>query len=262
MDRPHRRIVAPALVIALSIPLVGCGPGGSPKPSPSNGPSPVPPSPTPGTAAFNLTVVPARFTGIIHSGSKVVLLASVDGSPADGPVAIDAAVAGGTASVEPAQLLPGGVAEVTLTGLACASDCDQSKASVTVVAKRGNVSRTETREMTLTPEVDQLEQEARSHLAPFIEWLAANRPELGISSATVWESVPAPWVLIVEHHLFFSTDWELDISWHVMVPPNDWSQIFLRHRGTEMAPSLAFQIDSVSQKTTPHEIQAPDGVWR
>ena len=42
----------------------------------------------------------------------------------------------------------------------------------------------------------------------------------------------------------------------------DWSQIALRHRGTELTPSLAFKIDSVSGNTTPHEITAPDAVWR
>jgi hypothetical protein len=37
----------------------------------------------------------------------------------------------------------------------------------------------------------------------------------------VWEGLPGTWVLIVEHYLFFSTDWELDLSWHVMIPPDD-----------------------------------------
>jgi hypothetical protein len=78
----------------------------------------------------------------------------------------------------------------------------------------------------------------------------------------VWEGVPGTWVLIVEHYLFFSTDWELDLSWHVMIAPDDWSEIDLRHRDSELAPSLAFKIDSVSANDAPHEIAPPEAVWR
>ncbi len=262
MCRPGRHHAAGPLIVVLSIALAACGSGSSPGASPSDTATPIPPSPSPGSSAFNLIVVPTTFTGLIHSGANVVLLVTVDGQPSDGPVAIAASVEGAQAKVEPAQLVPGAVAEVTVTGLACPSVCDQAKAEVRIVATRGSVSRTETREMTLTAEVNQLEQEARAHLAPFVEWLAKQRPDLGISASTQWESVPAPWVLIVEHHLFFSKDWELDISWHVMIPPDDWSMIVLRHRGTELKPSLAFKIDSVSGKTSPHEVAVPDAVWR
>ena len=262
MDRPHRRLVASPVVIALSLALAGCGSGATSGPSSSSGPPPIPPSPTPAASSFNLTVAPTAFTGLIQQGAAVVLLVSVDGSPSDGPVAVTATVPGGTASVEPAQLVPGKVAEVTVTDLRCPSACDQVKAQVNITATRGATTRSESREMTLTPEANQLEAEARLHLSPFIAWLAANRPELKITPQTTWAGVPAPWVLIVEHHLFFSTDWELDLSWHVMIAPDDWSRIALRHRSTELTPSLAFQIDSVSGATTPHEIQPPDAVWR
>lgn len=259
MDRPHRRLATVPLVAALSLALAGCGSGANP--SPTGGPS-LPPSPTPGASSFNLTVVPTAFTGLIQHGAKVVLLVAVDGSPSDGPVAIAASVAGGTVSVEPGQLTPGSVAEVVVTGLTCPSACDQVKAEVKIVATRGATTRTASRDLTLTAEPNQLEAEARLHLAPYVAWLASNRPELGITAETTWQSVAAPWVLIVDHHLFFSTEWELDISWHVMIAPDDWSRIALRHRGTELAPSLAFQIDSVSGATAPHEIQPPEAVWR
>lgn len=262
MDRPMRRLLAAPLLVVLSLLLAACGSGGGATPSPSTGPTPAPPSPSPAATGFKLTVVPTAFTGLIHSGAKAILLVSVDGTPGDGPVTLAASAAGAQASVEPAQLLPGAVAEVTVTGLACPSMCDGVTAQVTVVATRGTIVQRETRAMTLTPEPSQLEADARAHLAPFISWLAANRPELGITATTAFESVAAPWVLIVEHHLFFSKDWEIDISWHVMIPPDDWSQIVLRHRGTELAPSLAFKIDSVSGKTTPHEFTPPDAVWR
>jgi hypothetical protein len=265
MDRPHgRRPLAASLVILLSVVLTGCGPGASAGPSASPSPTTPPPSPSPGSSgtAFNLTVLPASFAGKIFSGSKVVLLVSVDGSPSDGPVTISGSIAGGTVTIEPEQLLPGTVGEITVIPAACQGDCGDVDSEVVINAERGSVQRSEKRVLTVAPEASQLEPEARVHLAPFITWLAANRPELGITAATQWEGVPGSWVLIVEHYVFLSEDWELDLEWHVMIAPSDWSRIYLRRRGSEAAPSVAFQIDSVSAKDEPHEIEPPEAVWR
>ena len=56
-------------------------------------------------------------------------------------------------------------------------------------------------------------------------------------------------ILVVSHYLFFSEDWEMGLMWHIMIAPHDWSRIYLRPRG-EMAPTLAFEIPSVSDPTS------------
>jgi hypothetical protein len=243
-----------SLLVAAS--MAACGPG-APTASPSSGPSPTPAA---SGAAFTLQVVPAASIGRTIPGARVVFLVTVTGAAADGPAQITVQAPNTHSTVEPAQLLPGVVGEVTVVPIDC--PCDGVTVGVAIAAERDGLRQVETRNLELAAGTDTWAAEAAAHLAPFVTWLEANRPELGITSKTKWEGTPGSWVLIVEHYLYFSTDWELDLSWHVMVPPDDWSRISLRHRGTEVAPSLAFEISSVAGKTTPKEIAPPDAVWR
>ena len=96
----------------------------------------------------------------------------------------------------------------------------------------------------------------KRRLADYIE------RELGISEGTVWQGTPGSWVLIVTHYVFISADWEVDLAWHVMTPPNDWIRIQLRHRWTETAPSVAFEIPSAAGTASPREIAPDEAVWR
>lgn len=54
----------------------------------------------------------------------------------------------------------------------------------------------------------------------------------------------------------------MPLSWHNMIAPYDWTEVYLRHRDTESKPSLDFKIDSVSGKTAPHAETPPDAVMR
>jgi hypothetical protein len=47
-----------------------------------------------------------------------------------------------------------------------------------------------------------------------------------------------------------------------MIAPYDWSEVHLRERGVDVAPSIAFKIDSVSGDTEPYEITPPEVVVR
>ncbi len=97
----------------------------------------------------------------------------------------------------------------------------------------------------------------------FVAWLASAHPELGISAETTWRRVPAgAEILVVEHELFFSEEWELGLSWHVMIAPDDWAEMYLRHRGDELAPSFGARIASVVGGDHPVEVPAPEVVQR
>lgn len=97
----------------------------------------------------------------------------------------------------------------------------------------------------------------------FVVWLAAERPELGITADTEWTpAIVQPHILVVSHYLFFSEDWEMGLMWHIMIPPHDWSRIYLRPRG-ELAPTMAFEIPSVAGSTSQiREIDVPAAVDR
>jgi hypothetical protein len=134
--------------------------------------------------------------------------------------------------------------------------------AVTITATRGAIERQAQRTLLMEPGEDDLGAEAAEHLAPFMDWLAAERPELELTAATAWEPTPGAHVLVVNHYLYFSEEWELGLEWHVMIPPSDWARIYLRHRRSETQPSLAFEISSFSAGDEPQQIVAPDSVWR
>lgn len=237
-------------MLATALVLAGCGAGGG-----STAPSV---EPSESAADFTLEVLPAEFVGMAIGGQKVVLLVKVCGTGADGPVEIAATAEGAAVTIDPQPLTPGDVGEVTVVPAAVDAE---SRLAVTISASRGGVERTEERTLTTMPGENTLADEAALHLAPFVAWLEANHPELGITQETAWDGGLGSWVLIVEHYQFVSEDWELGLSWHVMVAPDDWARIYLRHRWTESEPSMAFEIASFSGGGDPAEI-TPEGIWR
>lgn len=247
-----RSAIAVAVLTSL---LVGCA--ASPTLSPAAPSQASTASETP--ASFELDVIPARSIGRTIGGQRVVYLVTVSGAPSDGPVDLTAVADGASVSIEPQPLMPGVVGEVTVVPVGVGADVELP---VAITGSRRGVMRTVDRALSLSPGDDTLRPDAEQHLVPFVAWLQAHRPELGIDDQTRWEATPGSWVLIVNHYLFFSDEWELELSWHVMIPPDDWARISLRHRWTESHPSLAFEIPSVSGGLEPREIDPPDDVWR
>jgi hypothetical protein len=244
-----RRLLAFGISLLL---VAGCASAASPPPTSA------PPLPS----EFSLEAIPASFAGRAIGGQRVVFLVTATGSAADGPVELAATADGASVTIEPQAVTPGVVAEVTVVPEAVAEGSEPANIEVTIAGSRGAVTRRVERTLAVAPGRDELGAEAREHLAPFAEWLAANRPELGIDPETTWQPTPGTWVLVVNHYAFFSEDWELELSWHVMIPPDDWARVALRHRWTEAHPSLAFEISSFSEGTEPREIAPPDDVWR
>jgi hypothetical protein len=97
----------------------------------------------------------------------------------------------------------------------------------------------------------------------FISYLALNYPNLGIDVCTRWIGFTnAPMTLVVEHFLFLSENWELELSRHVMIPPYDWVQGYIRPR-SQISPIWAGKIDSWSDiNHTVSEINPPPQIYR
>jgi len=97
----------------------------------------------------------------------------------------------------------------------------------------------------------------------FIPWLAANHPEFGITSETEWTpTIVRPNFMVVMYYLFFTEEWEMGLRWHVMIPPSDWAEIYLRRRNVELVPSYAFKIPSLAAQDEPQAVDLPESVWR
>jgi len=220
-------------------------------------------------ATFTMKVVPEQIEDTIPQ-QRCVLLVTIEESDADAPgepVTITAIGEGATAVVAHGTVTAGEVAEVTVTMLQPQTGGEGGwPCSATIHAQRGATSRNVEVPIVLTSEEEDTVGPAAAEMRDrFVPWLAQNRPELGIDETTVWEgTIVKPHWLVVTHYLFFSDEWEMHVSWHVMIAPYDWARIDLRRRFHETLPSLAFEISSVSDPAplTVDEIQPEEILWR
>ena len=195
-------------------------------------------------------------------GQRVVYLVVVkdtgEGNANGTAVDISATVSGAAVSVDNSAIEPGEVAEVIVI-----PDQVSVNKTLTIVisGNRGGVIRTETVEIEVIEGEDDLSEVAVQMRNKFAPWLAANHSELGITSETEWIGTTVnPRILVVMHYIFYSENWEMYVTWHVMIPPHDWTRIYLRPRFTETKSTFAFEISSVQGEAEPHSIELPDWV--
>lgn len=246
------RLLGLACVVVLAAcTAAGTSPSPSPLPSPSAG------------ADFTIDVVPPEDPPEVRAaipGQKVCFLVVLNTADTTSPVTISATATKATVTaIEPVELKAGVVGEVWVVPDASTTE---ATASVTISATRAGVTKTVERSLPIFPMEGERAADAQPYFEHWVAWLAAEHPELGITANTVWEPEFVSTLLVVSHYAYWSEDWELTIAWHVMMPPDDWSEIYLRHRGTESAPSLAFRIDSFSGATEPHTVTPPEVVVR
>ena len=129
--------------------------------------------------------------------------------------------------------------------------------------KRGGIRRNRLIEVSVLPGEDHLGETAAFYRDLFIPWLAEHHPELGITGQTEWTgTVVKPHILVVMYYLFFSPEWEMGLRWHVMIPPHDWAEIYLRHR-SELSSTWAWRIHSVDGQLEPEVTELPsEGIFR
>jgi len=242
----------------LPLVLAACSAAATPSPSPS-------PTPTP-AAEFTLDVYPPEEpTGnrVAIPGSKYCFLVVVkDGAATAAPVTIAAVATKATVvEIRPAQLVPGAVGEVWVVADPAATEVT---GTVTITATRGGATKTVARSLPVFPDATMRGRvtDAQPYFDRWVGWLATAHPELGITATTTWEPVFVSTLLIVSHYSYWSEDWEMTVAWHVMIAPYDWTEVHLRRRGVDTAPTLAFRIDSVSGATTPHAVAPPEVVVR
>lgn len=214
-------------------------------------------------APFSMQVIPEQVRGESIVGQMVVFLVVVadEGEGVGRGEAVSlSATAPGSVTVDPQAIAPGQVAEVTVIPDEASVG---GNVTLTVRGERGGLDLTEAVTFGVAEGQDDRGPKATALRDQFVAWLAVNHPELGITEQTEWTgTIVSPIWLVVSHYLFFSDDWEMHVSWHVMIAPYDWAKIDLRHRFTEARPSYAFEISSVSADEEPHAIDPPESVWR
>jgi hypothetical protein len=152
----------------------------------------------------------------------------------------------------------GEVAELSVTPT---QDNVGKNITITLEAERQGLRETKIITTEVIEGEDTLQPETTSIKNKFTGWLAENHPELDIKNDTSWTcTIVNPRILVVMHYMFLSEDWEMYVTWHVMIPPYDWARIYLRHRYNETAPTFAFEISSIQGQTLPQPIEVPDWV--
>ncbi|MBA7483874.1 hypothetical protein ES707_19391 [subsurface metagenome] len=216
---------------------------------------------------FSLQVIPEHMEDTI-AWQRCVFLVTVEDNDAGNAVNISAEAdsqwwrENTTVTVNPKAITAGQVAEVTVIP----NERITGPLWVVVRGERHGLEQTETitvnvGEALLDPEG--LALYATELRDKFIPWLAANHPELGITSETEWmPSIVRPHIMVVMYYLFFSEDWEMGLRWHVTIPPYDWVEIYLRHRTTEVSPTYAFKISSLEAQEEPQAVEPEASVWR
>lgn len=220
-----RRSRLPGLAVLLfAAILVGCAGGDAPV---SDG--------------FELRVSPEFVQGAIPGAATGVLVTIADDDESDAPVVLTASADGAQVTIERGQISEGEVAEVTVVADPATAE---RPLNITVTGRRGDVEQAATRSTTVFPWEDDRGVFAAQLLDLFTIWLADQQPALGIDADTEFTgSFVAPGLLVVSHYLFMSDEWEVGLSWHIMVAPDDWAEIYLRPR-REAAPTLAFRLAS------------------
>ncbi len=107
------------------------------------------------------------------------------------------------------------------------------------------------------------QEQAYEKLAPFITYFSQNKPDFNINSNTPWEiSCNDAGLLVVEHYLLKTETWELELSWHVMIPPYDWVNVYLRPR-SQIKPVWGGMIESWNiSSSLVIETDPPEHVFR
>lgn len=212
---------------------------------------------------FDLSSSP-EFVNRLIPGRRPLGLITASGEPGVGIVLTATAMpAGATAEVVPAVIQPGGVAEVWIDVPEVTEDIP---VSVTVTGRRDGVARTVTVSATATPGFDDLEPTALDIADVFLDELAGTVPALPADRSGLTEGTPVAGLLVVSHYSWFTEDVEIGLSWHIMVAPDDWAELYVRPRD-ELAPTRAFRLSSWSTAlaggaVTVTEVPPPSEVTR
>lgn len=214
---------------------------------------------------FSLNVInrPASFGDIVYSipGQKCLFLITIEEnqtSSGSKPVNISATSPDCEVTIFPQSITLNQVAELSV--MPTQANIGKN-VTITLQGERQELKQTETITVEVIEGENTLETEAASMRDKFTKWLLTNYPELGITNETVWTgTIVNPRILVVMHYIFLSEEWEMYVTWHVMIPPYDWARIYLRHRYNQTAPTYAFEISSVQEQAQPQAIEVPDWV--
>lgn len=213
-------------------------------------------------APFELQIFPGTMQAIPQQDCIFLLRVEDTGKGAGegGTVELRASGEGILFYLTKASIVSGDVSELHIIP---GQEHTNKQIQVELNAERKDVKKKNSVTVTVISGEDHLAPNATDIRNRFVTWLAENYPQLNIKESTIWNgTLVNPNITIVSYYLFFSGEWEMGLTYHVMIPPNDWARIYLRKRDSEWNPSHAFEISSLASPDLPHVITPPDEVIR
>ncbi|MBD3383557.1 hypothetical protein GF407_01410 [candidate division KSB1 bacterium] len=210
---------------------------------------------------FTMTIYPDSMQAI--AGQKCAFLIQaenrIDGRAMKDAISISANPSTNV-TINPGSLKSGEIAEITITP----SSADINKTLYYKIrTKREGFEQEETIGVKVVSGTDQFAGTAVQIRDRFVSYLETYQSHLGITGNTEWTgTIVTPNLTVVSNYLFFSDNWEMGVTWHVTVAPNDWAKIYLRRRYSEIRPSHAFRISSLSAAASPVPSSVPYNVIR
>lgn len=225
----HRRLSVASIVVVALLGWSGCGDGADD--GGDDGPAARP---------FELSTSP-EFVNRIIPGHRPLALVTATGDGTD-VIAIDVTIDldDALAEVQPAEIAPGGVAEIWVEVPDVAQEVPFG---VTVTGTRGTEERTVTIDATAVPGTDDLGPTAVDIAGVFIDEFAGTVDDLPSTTSELINGTPVAGLLVVSHYAWFTDTAEIGLAWHIMVAPDDWAELTIRPRG-DLAPTQAFRLDS------------------
>ena len=213
------------------------------------------------TSPLRLEVIPQQLNGFSIAGQQCVFLVWIDDQEASNTATeLSAKANGQEVPVYPQAILRGEIAEVTVIPQ---KENVGKTIDLSVTGQRGTASETRVITFEVVEGEDDREEYVLELRDRFVACLEHAQPELTITQSTEWTgTIVSPQWLVVAHYLFFSSEWEMHLSWHIMIPPHDWAKIDLRHRYDETIPSYAFGILSLQAGNQPQPVEPPATLWR
>lgn len=213
--------------------------------------------------ALEISSSPA-FVNRIIPGHRPVALVTV-GAEGGKVVTLTAtsSLEGAVVTMEPASVTEAQVSEVWITLPDVTEDVPFS---VTVTATLGATTRSVVIDATAIAGTDDLVSTATDIAEVFLRELAATVPDIPNNTSGLSNGTPVAGLLVVSHYAWFTDRFEIGLSWHIMVAPDDFAELYIRPRD-RLAPTRAFRINSWSTaldggQFTLTEIAAPTEVTR
>jgi hypothetical protein len=232
--RTHLGWIALAAVGVLALGVGACGEGGSEEPGGGD------------ALPFRMTSSPEFVQGVIPGERPLAIVEILDGEdPVEltGSGVLDPSGQVVDVTFQPTTVVPEGITEVWVD---VPEVTDEETLAVTVTGRRGPVEEQLAITTYVVPFTDELESTALDIAEVFLNGLqdgAVALPEdrSGLTGGTTVASR----LLVVSHYAWFTDELEVGLSWHIMVAPDDWAELYVRPRD-QARPTAAYRLSSWS----------------